>query len=164
MGACGVSNEEPLVIETSLTKDQFIRLSILRHIQRPTFYFIIITASVLTVWALYGGPFLLIFVVWTPLILYLIFGVVSAYRDSKLRQTPFLPTRYEFGKKGVQVSTSEGSSLLPWNDFVGWRTLVGCYVLVLSAGAILAIPQQSLPKPKQEQLETMLTRRIAPRA
>ncbi len=151
-----MSDKDSLVVETRLTKDQFIRLSMLRHFQRPTFYFNAVTGAVLTAYGLFGGPFVILFVAWTPLLLYILFGVIAAFRDSRVREAPFLKTRYEFDKRGVHVSTEKGESLLVWDEFIGWRVLIECYVLALKAGAILAIPRESISMQKQAQLEEIL--------
>jgi hypothetical protein len=153
-----------MVIETTLTRDQFIRLSILRHFQRPTFYFNALTGAAIMAFALFGGgPFILIFFAWIPMTLYILFGVLTAFRDSKIRESPFLPTRYEFGNAGIKVSTRDGASTLGWDDFAGWRIMIGCYVLALKAGSILAIPQTSVSPHDQKQLEDLLTRKIGVR-
>jgi hypothetical protein len=131
-------------------------LSLLRHFQRLTFYFNVITGAALTGYALYSGLYLLLYVAWTPLILYILFGILSAFRDSRIREAPFLPTRYYLDSKGVHVSTSQGASQLEWGHFSGWRVMIDCYVLALKAGSILAIPQASVPKHKQTQIDELL--------
>lgn len=158
-----MSEQEPLVVETQLTKEQFIRLSILRHFQRTGFYFTALTSGAVAAYAWFNGLLTILLLAWAPLLLYVVFGVVMAWRDSQLQHAPFLPTRYEFSDTGVHVRTEEGSGKLYWADFATWREMVGCYVLVLTAGAILAIPQKSVPPRIRAQFEALLNKRIAVR-
>ena len=146
-----------MVIETNLSRELFIRLSILRHIQRKSFYFYAILCAVLTAYALVQGPYILLLAAWIPFGLYLILGLVEAIRGSADKSQPyFLPTHYEFTKDGVSISTSQGSSQLEWGHFAGWKFMARCYVLILAAGPILAIPRAAVPLTQIARFETML--------
>jgi hypothetical protein len=153
-------SEQSLVIETELTREQFIQLSVLRHFQRNGFYFTALTSGAVAAYGWFNQSVLIFFVAWTPLLIYVTYGLVIAWRDSRLREAPFLRTRYEFSDQGVHVSTSQGAGQLGWRDFAGWRVMADCYVLILSAGSILAIPQRSVPPHKRERLEQMLQTRV----
>ena len=146
-----------MTIETRLSKEQFIRLSILRHIQRKTFYFWAFVCAVLTAYALLRGPYLLLLGAWVPFLLYLLVGVLGAFRAGADENQPyFLPTRYEFTKQGVSVSTAQNSSHLQWQHFAQWKMMARCYVLVLSAGPILAIPTTAVPPARIPEFESLL--------
>lgn len=151
-----------MVIKTTLSKDLFVRLSILRHIQRPTFYVYALLAAGLTVYTYtQGRPIVFLFMGWIPLGLYLFLGVISAIRASRMKDAPyFLPTEYNITDDGVAISSARGESNLEWKHFEGWREMVSTYVLVLEGGAILAIPQDSVPPHKRDEFEDLLRKNI----
>ena len=150
-----------MVIETSLSREQFIRLSILQHIQRKTFYFYAITCAVITAYAVTRGAYILLAIAWIPFILYLLLGILSAFRDGADKNQPyFLPTRYEFSKRGIEISTSQGQSQLTWEHFARWKIMAQCYVLFLTGGPILAIPRSALSTTQAPKLESLLRNHI----
>ncbi len=152
-------------IEATLTKDLFFRLSLLRHFQRIHFYFWAITAAGLTAFAFVQGPLILLLVAWTPFVLYVLLGVITAMRNSNNEEHPiFLTTKYEFSKKGVFMSSTQGQSQLNWDQFASWKTIADCFVLVLTSGAIMAIPRNDVPGMQQVKLEELLNKHIAGRA
>lgn len=148
-----------LKFESSLTKSQFIRLSILRHIQRNTFYFYAFTCAVVTAYVLIQDEsriFLLI--VWLPFLLYILLGLINAFQLSSDKDTPYLlPTKYEFSVEGVKLRNRKGKSQLEWSDFATWKKMVGCYVLILQNGAIIPIPESALASSSAKQFEQLLT-------
>ncbi|MGB0385375.1 MAG: YcxB family protein [Ardenticatenaceae bacterium] len=151
-----------VVFESVLPKKQFIRLSILRHIQRTTFYFYALTCALVTayVYAAGASPIFLL-VVWLSFLLYILLGVINAYQASRVEDAPyFLPTRYEFSPRGVQVKTSQAKSKLEWKEFSEWKKIIGCYVLILVSGAYLAIPQSAVPEMQSKQFEQLLKQYI----
>jgi hypothetical protein len=155
------SEKKSMIIETSLSKDQFIRISLLRHFQRISFYFWAITSAILTAYALFGGPFILLLVGWMPFGFYIVSGVVSAYAASRNKDAPFLQrTRYVFTEQGVKISSVMGESQLEWQHFGGWSTMAGCYVLFLTSGAMLAFPQDTVPPHQVNKFETLLRQHI----
>ncbi len=150
-----------MVIETRLTRDQFIRLSVMRHFQRPMFYLNALACAAFTAYALFQGPWYIFILGWAPFMLYIIYGFFSAFQQANRHNHPYsMPTRYEFSNQGVHVSTSAGDNLLPWDQFVSWSTMADCYVLGLSAGSILAFPIDSVPQSKQPRLEDILKQNI----
>ncbi len=151
-----------MIIETKLAKDQFFRLAVLRHFQRPTFYMYAFAAAALMAFAYVNGPLYLMLVGMVPFLLYIAMGVFSAWRDSRDTNQPyFLATRYEFGDRGVLIKTLQGQSELGWDQFEGWKMMVEIYVLFLSGGAIIAIPKSAVPKHQVEAFEGLLNRKIA---
>ena len=54
----------------------------------------------------------------------------------------------------------KGYSELAWDQFSGWNLMAKCYVLVLLAGPILAIPQTSVPMTQTTKFETLLRKHI----
>ncbi len=151
-----------MVINTTLSRDLFIRLSILRHIQRPTFYVYALLAAGLTVYTYtQGRPIVFLFMGWIPLGLYLFLGVISAIRASRIKDAPyFLPTGYDITDDGVAINSARGESHLEWKHFESWHEMVNTYVLVLEGGAILAIPQASVPPHKRDEFEDLLRTHI----
>jgi len=150
-----------LKFETKLSKEQFIRLSIWRHIQRKSFYFYAVTCAAGVAYAITKGATVLLSVVWIPFAFYLATGVFAAFWQSRDQNQPyFLPTHYEFSGQGVAVKTKQGSSQLEWDKFAGWKKIAKCYVLVLTAGPILAIPQAAVPVTQTTKFETLLRSHI----
>lgn len=148
-------------VETTLSKEQFIRLAIWRHIQRRNFYFYAFTCAAVSAYALTRGVYILLPVVWIPFILYLALGIIGAFRDSADKNQPyFLPTQYEFTDQGVSVSTKQGRSELAWDKFTGWKKIAQCYILILTAGPILAIPESAVPTTQVVKLESLLRNHI----
>lgn len=150
-----------ITVESQLTKNQFMRLSILRHIQRTTFYFFAFTCAILTAYAIVLGPQSLLLVAWLPFILYIFMGFMNAYQGSQADGAPyFLSTRYEFAKSGVRLSAKSGKSRLKWEEIAAWKKMVGCYVLVLEGDAIVAIPEKDVPPSQSKQLEKVFNEYI----
>jgi hypothetical protein len=151
-----------IVVEARLRPAQFFQLSLLRHFQRPSFYFYSITAAALTALS-YTTPIslLILLVAWVPFITYMLLGLVNAYAGSRNPEQPyFLATRYEFASDALKLTTSQGSSKISWNQFKEWRKVVGCYVLVLQSGAIMAIPLSDVPRGREPAIEDFLKQKI----
>jgi hypothetical protein len=150
-----------MVIETQLTRNQFILLSFWQHISRKTFYFYAATCLVITIWIMLKGDLHLFLVGWIPLVIYLFFGVITTLRESSVKEHPaYLPTRYEFTPRGVTIKNERSESTLEWNNFDEWRVMVGCYVLMLSGGRMLAIPLSTISRDDARTLEKMLRQHI----
>ncbi len=146
-----------MVIEFTLTKEQFQRLMIPRHFQRPSFYFFALAASAITVYAIMHGPLILLWAAWPPFFIYLVVGVVSVIRASNRDDLPFfLHTRYELSKNGVDVQTPVHNTNLPWDSFVDWGTMAQCYLLMLDGGAFLAIPKDAIAEADKIKFESFL--------
>ena len=150
-----------MVIEASLSKDQFIRLAILRHFQRIHFYIFAMAAAGFTAWALLRGPLVFLLVGWIPFLVYILAGIIAAVKDGNNKNNPvFLSTRYEFTPKGVSISNAQGKSQLEWHDFISWKVMVKCYTLTLSSGAVLAIPQSAVSGTQLAKFEGLLRKHI----
>ncbi len=150
-----------MIIKSRLTKEQFTRLSIWRHIQRKTFYFYALTCAALTAIAYTQGIFIWALVGWLPFSLYVLIGFINASRDGADPNQPlFLPTSYEFKSKGLTVKTAQGSSELDWSSFSHWQIMTKCYILVLKNDAVLAIPQTSIPLQQRAKFEGLLHKYI----
>ena len=150
-----------MVIKSSLSKEQFIRLSILRHFQRIHFYVFALACAGLTAWALLRGPYIFLLAGWTPFLVYILIGIMGAVKDGADTTHPvFLTTRYEFAPEGVVVSNKQGESLLKWQHFAVWTITARCYVLTLTAGQVLAIPQSAVPAPQLAKFESLLRKHI----
>lgn len=151
-----------MVFETQLTRNQFIKLALIRHFSRANFYFLAATCSLFTAYAIYKDAWLLLLAIWPPFLLYIAFGVVSVFRQSSDPNKPFfLPTRYELTETGLLVRTEQGQSELPWEEFISFRMMSGCYVLYLESGPMLAIPQEAVPEKKVEAFEKFVEERLA---
>ena len=151
-----------MTIEAALSKEQLTRLSILRHLQRGTFYFYALTCAVLSAYSLVFGPRILLLVAWVPFILYLAAGIFGALRATRDENHPaLLSTQYKFDKTGIALSNSQGQSVLGWEHFTGWKVIAACYTITLKGGSILAIPQSDIPPTQVARFEGLLDKHIA---
>ncbi len=151
-----------IVIQAHLQPFHFFRISLLRHIQRSSFYFYAITAGALSALAytMTVSP-LVLFVAWVPFATYLILGFINAYVGSRRKDEPyFLPTRYEFGEHALKLRTSQGASEVAWSDFREWRKVVGCYLFYLQSGSVIAIPLEDVTKGREPAVEDFLKQKI----
>jgi hypothetical protein len=150
-----------MTIEAKLSKSQFIRLTILHHIQRKQFYFYALTAALVTVAAIVMAYYALLVVVWLPFFLYLAIGIIDAYRAGNDEFNPALhPTTYKFSDKGIKVTNGQDSSHISWNQISTWSTLARIYVLTLKSGPILAIPQTAVATPQTAKFRAILNKHI----
>ncbi|WP_129631252.1 YcxB family protein [Candidatus Oscillochloris fontis] len=151
-----------IVIEAHLQPGHFFRVSLLRHIQRTSFYFYALTAAGLSALAYtMTVSYLVLLVAWIPFVIYLVLGLVNAIVGSRRADQPyFLPTRYEFGDHALKLRTIQGASEVAWDDFREWRKVVGCYVLYLNAGAVIAIPLEDVTKGRESAIEGFLKQKI----
>ena len=150
-----------MTINVALTKNQYIRLAILRHIQRKHFYFYAILCAAFSAYAFIQGPQMLLLVAWVPFLLYLGVGIFDAVREGTNPNNPLLlPTRYTFSKKGVAIKGIQGESELQWSHFNTWKVVANCYVLALATGPILAIPQIAIPTADRSKFEALLSNQI----
>ncbi len=151
-----------MVIHVTLSKGLFIRLSILRHFQRLTFFvYATLCAGVTAYVLLQGADPNLLLLGWIPFGLYVLFGILSAIRASRDKNAPyFLPTRYEFTTAGITISTSQGRSQLGWEHIESWGNMINCYVIVLQGNAVLAIPQDAVPPHQVAGFEALLQEQI----
>lgn len=151
-----------MIIKTTLSKDLFIRLSLLRHIQRSTFYVYALLAAGITAYTLaQGRPGTFILLGWVPFTLYMLVGIFTTLRASRVADAPyFLPTEYKFTNDGISISSSQGHSKLGWEHIQDWRQMINTYVLVLEGEAILALPQEAVPPHQRADFEKLLRERV----
>ena len=150
-----------MVIESTLPKSTYIRLSLLLFFQNKSLYLYLLVCGLVTVYALSNSNYLLLFLAWLPYLGYLLLGVLTTLRHSAAEDQPFLlPTRYTFQKNDILTKTSLGDGNFKWDDFVQWRLLAECYVLFHQQGFMLAIPREDIRDPGA--FEQMLRERIAP--
>lgn len=150
-----------MVVNAQLTKSQFIRLSILYHIQRKQFYFFALTAAAVTGYSMYSKTYVLLAVVWIPFLMYLGIGIFGAYREGSNENNPvYLPTRYEFSDTGIMISNEENEGKLNWDQLVNWQVIAKTYVLTLKNGQILAFPQNALSSMESPRLKSLLNKHI----
>jgi hypothetical protein len=156
-----------MIIESTLTPQEFTRHALTRHFGRPAFYLYSFVCAVLTTIAFFQTtPLgLLLAAAWIPLLVYAVGGWVSITRRSRDESLPlYLPTRYEFGKGGVELSSRTGRASFAWGDFRAWRKVVGLYELSLNNGQLLVIAQRAVPPRQTGALEELLKRQIKPKA
>lgn len=148
-------------IHATLQRDQYIRIALWRHFSRRLFFFYAATTAFVTAYAMVYETYIFLLVGWIPFGLYVLFGFVDVFRNSRQDTQPALqPTQYKFDKKSVSVKMGESTSQLTWDDFKNWRTIADCYVLVLVNGAVLAIPKIDVPLQRVKKFEDLLNEQI----
>jgi hypothetical protein len=155
-----------MIIESTLTRQEFVRHALTRHFRRPTFYLYAFVCAVLTAYAfLQEQPLtLLLLAAWLPLLVYGIGGWIRITRQGRDASLPlYLPTRYEFSKGGVELSSRQGRSKFAWDEIRAWRKQVGVYELSLTNGQILVLSERAVPPRQLRAFEELLTRQIKPR-
>ena len=150
-----------MVFKGQLTRDQFVRISILRHFQRKQFYFYAITCAVVTVFAITQELLILLVLAWLPFLLYIGIGVFGAIRGGSDPNHPvYLLTTYKITDAGVLINNEQTESQLGWDQFAVWKKAIQCYILELKSGVALVIPQAAVPINQKPKFETLLNRHI----
>lgn len=150
-----------MVINSTMPKSTYVRLSLLLFFQNKFLYIYLAICGLITAYALTANNYNLLFIAWLPYIGYLSLGLITTYRNSSKEDSPFLqPTRYTFTKKEVTTKTPQGEGKFKWSEFVQWKTMVDCYILLHEKSFILAIPKDSVPARDVEPFEKMLNERI----
>jgi hypothetical protein len=155
-----------MIIESTLTRQEFVRHALTRHFRRPAFYLYTVVCAVLTAYAfLQENPLTLLLVAaWLPLLVYGVSGWIRITRQGRDANLPlYLPTRYEFSKGGVELSSRQGRSKLPWDDFRAWRKQVGVYELTLTNGQVLVLSERAVPPRQIRAFEELLNKQIKPK-
>ena len=155
-----------MIIESALLPQEFVRHALTRHFRRPAFYLYSFVCAVLTTYAfLQDDPLMLLLAAaWIPLLVYAIGGWVQISRRSRDANLPlYLPTRYEFTKSGIELSSRQGRTKFAWGDFRAWRKVVGVYELSLTNGQLLVFTGRAVPHRQTGALEELLTRQITPK-
>jgi hypothetical protein len=155
-----------MIIESTLTPQEFVRHALTRHFRRPAFYLFAFVCAVLTAYAFFQdepSPLILL-AAWLPVLVYAVGGWVSIVRRSRDQGLPlYLPTRYEFTRGGVELSSRQGRDRFAWSDFRAWRKVVGLYELSLVNGQLLVITQRAVPPRQAGAFEELLAKQITPK-
>lgn len=155
-----------MIIESTLSRQEFVRHALTRHFRRPAFYIYAFVCAVLTTYAFFQADpsNLILLAAWLPVLVYAIGGWLTITRRSRDEGLPlYLPTRYEFTKGGVELSSRQGRDKFAWGDFRAWRKVVGLYELSLANGQLLVITQRAVPPRQVGAFEELLTRQIMPK-
>lgn len=155
-----------MIFESTMTRQEFLRHALTRHFRRPAFYLFVFVAAVMTTYGFVtpDAPTLVYLAAWLPLLIYAVGGWVTLSRRAGDEKLPiYLPTRYEFTKSGIEMSSRQGRSKFAWADFRGWRKVVGVYELALTNGQLLVISGRAVPPRQVGAFEELLRKQIAPK-
>lgn len=155
-----------MIIESTVSRQEFIRHALTRHFRRPAFYLFVFVCAVLTAYGFLtpDAPSIIYLAAWLPLLVYAVGGWIALTRRARDASLPiYLPTRYEFGKTGVELSSRQGRSRFNWDDFRAWRKVVGLYELALTNGQLLIISARAVPPRQVASFEQLLARQIRPK-
>ena len=150
-----------MVINSTMPKSTYVRLSLLLFFQNKWLYIYLVICGLITAYAISASNYGLLFVAWVPYIAYLALGLITTLRNSNNDDLPFLqPTRYTFKKDEITTQTPQGEGTFKWDEFVQWKTMADCYILLHEKNFILAIPKDSIPAREVASFETMLAEKI----
>jgi hypothetical protein len=135
-----------MTFKAKLNKDQLFRLTILRHIEKPSFYFNAFTSAIFIAYAIWQDIYLILFIAWIPFVLYMALGATDAFRSSRDKDNVLLlPTQYTFNDDGITLKTSLAEGHLQWEHIAKMKTVMDCYIFYLENGQMVAIPQEAIP-------------------
>ncbi|RRR69292.1 MAG: YcxB family protein [Candidatus Viridilinea halotolerans] len=152
-----------MMIESSLTRQEFVRYSLKRHFTRLTFYLYASVCAVIAAFTYFNPQVsrLLYLAAVLPVLAYSIGGWLAVLRRSRDEHLPvYLPIRYTFSKNGVEVSSRLGRSVVPWSDIKGWEKLLEVYELALQNGQVLVIAQRALAARQLSEFEELLRKHV----
>lgn len=155
-----------MIFESTLTRQEFTRHALTRHFRRPVFYVFVFVCAVLTAYGFFtpDAPWLIYLAAWLPVLTYGVGGWIMVTRRARDERLPlYLPTRYEFSKGGVELSSREGRNKFTWGDFRAWRKVVGLYELALTNGQLLVISSRAVPARQVGPFEELLAKQIQPK-
>jgi hypothetical protein len=151
-----------MTIKARLNKDQLFRLAVLRHIEKPTFFFNAFTSAGLIAYAIWQDIYVIMFVAWMPFVLYIALGVFEAFRASRDRNNPLLlPTTYEFTEEGISITTNVGKGHLEWEYIGKVKVVLDCYVFYMTNGQMVAIPRSDVPPHRKKEFEQFVHQQLA---
>lgn len=137
------------------------QLTLLRHIERPAFYFYAVTVAALIVYAVWKNITIMLFLAWVPFIFYVAFGIFGAWRYSRESNNPLLlPTHYEVTDQGLSLKTSIATSFLEWKHIRSVKIVIDCYIFSLTSRQILAIPRADIAANHKEAFEEMVRAKL----
>jgi hypothetical protein len=155
-----------MIIESTLTRKEFTQHALFRHFRRPGFYIYAFVCAVLTAYAiLQDDPAtVIILAAWIPFLVYAIAGWVIILQRSRDPNLPvYLPTRYSFDKKGIEIISRQGRSQVAWGDLRSWRKVSAVYELTLTNNQILVIAQRAFTNRQARQAEDLFKTNIQPK-
>ncbi len=153
-------------IESTLSRKEFSQHALYRHFRRPGFYIYASVCAVLTAYAMFQSDpsSILLLAAWVPFLVYSIAGWIIINRRSRDETLPvYLPTRYNLGKQGIEISSRKVRSEVPWDQFRSWRKISGVYELTLTNNQILVIAQRAISARQARQFEELLKTNIQPK-
>jgi hypothetical protein len=120
-------------------------MSILRHIEKPSFYFNAFTSAIFIAYAIWKDIYIILFLAWIPFVLYMALGAMEAFRVSRdTNNVLLLPTQYTLTNDGMTLKTTLAESHLAWDYIVKMKTIMDCFVFYLENGQMIAIPREAI--------------------
>lgn len=153
-----------MVFDARLAKEQFIRIAIVRHLQRPIFFLISLFCTGLMAYAIIQEDYRVIWAGVIPLIVYILVGIITALRTGNDPQNPVLSRiEYSVSEAGLGLKMPQMQRQIAWKELLSWRILLGCYILKTTAGKILIIPKRDVPTGYVNTFEATLLKQLGPR-
>ncbi|NJM07980.1 YcxB family protein [Candidatus Gracilibacteria bacterium] len=154
-----------MVIESTLSRQEVVRLGLWRYFQRPIFYALAGVAATLNAYAILAeegtNTGIIMLAAWLPFLVFVISGLIIIRRRSQDKSLPqYQKTRFDFNSRGIEIGTREAKSLLDWSDFRGWKKIAGCYVLELANGQIVALSGSAISPHQAKTLESTLQEQL----
>jgi hypothetical protein len=154
-----------MIIESTLSRQEVVRLGIWRYFQRPIFYALAGVAATLNAYAILAeegtNTGIIMLAAWLPFLVFLTSGLIIIRRRSRDKNLPqYQRTRFDFSNRGIEIGTREAKSQLAWSEFRGWKKVAGCYVLELANGQIVALSSNAVSAHQAKNLELMFKEHI----
>lgn len=152
-----------MIIESTLNRQEFVRYSLTRHFNRPSFYFYAFICAALTTYTFItpGARQALYLAAALPVLAYSLGGWIAVMRRSRDESMPlYMPIRYEFSKQSIEVNSRLGRSVVAWSDVRDWNKVIGVYELSLENGQLLVIAQRAVAPQQVSQFEALLNQQI----
>jgi hypothetical protein len=151
-----------IVVESTLTKAEYIKISYFLLFRKWSFCFFMGTALLLILLSVIIGNIEMLITALAFLIFILLvysIAIIYAAFSSKNRNF-FLPMRYVFIDNGVSQESSMSHSTMKWTAFVKWRKIAGYYLLYISKEHFVAIPRSEIPVDSVSELENLISSKI----
>ncbi len=150
-----------VIVKRQLTRQQYFRFLVSYSYSKWYVQAAILLAAAYAAYTAITGNNILPWAVLVFLFLLFYSPLYALYTvRSKKNRKIFLPITYSFDSNGVTAEMALGKETVKWELFKDWRKIGGCYVLLISANSLVAIPETDVPVQDQDKLVTLLREKI----
>lgn len=153
------SRKAPIVVEATLKKGTYIKLSLLQAFHVWSFYFCLSALIMATVlFHVLDAPDVLFLFIWGLFGFYAATVIINALymAFSSKNFSFFLPTAYTFDDEIISAKTELAQGTIKWNAVVGLKVVADHYVLSFSVIGFIAVPKSKIPPESVSRFEKVL--------